>query len=66
MDPDVALQEIRTAMGDWLDAEDDALDVNSIAAGDRLVSNFQALDDWLSKGGFLPAGWEKKAGRHRK
>jgi hypothetical protein len=66
MDPDLALQEIRTAMGDWLNAEDDALDVNSIAAGDRLVSHFQALDDWLSKGGFLPAGWEKQAGRHRK
>jgi hypothetical protein len=66
MDPDVTLKEIRAAMSDWLNAEDDALDANSTAAADRLVGHFQALDDWLSKGGFLPAGWETQAGRHRK
>ena len=30
---------------------------------DNLVFNFEALDEWLSKGGFLPNEWAHGAGR---
>ncbi|AMO44040.1 HNH endonuclease [Mycobacterium phage Bactobuster] len=43
MDPDVLLDKIRALIekGEWMEATD----------------LFEDLDDWLSRGGFLPADW---------
>ena len=54
MDPNVALDEMREALktagttadnGEWIEAAERAMD------------RAAALDEWLSKGGFLPEGW---------
>lgn len=53
MDPNAALAALReqaaalTADGDYADAQD----------VEAFVEQFQALDEWLSKGGFLPSAW---------
>lgn len=51
MDPDETLREMRAicsgANGDYDDAE-------------RLADLFRSLDNWITKGGFLPAAWRKK------
>lgn len=53
MDPTATLDEIRglTAIGGdrGLDSDD----------ADRLQDLVLALDEWLSKGGFLPAAWSR-------
>ena len=48
MDPNAALAKVRELIGDG-----DSADV-------LLVDAFEALDEWLSKGGFLPSDWERK------
>ncbi len=54
MDPDANLEELRRLVaqrhGGGLD-EHDVL---------RLADLIESLDDWLSRGGFLPADWAKK------
>lgn len=47
MDPNAALQKVRELINDG-----DSADV-------LLVEAFEALDDWLSKGGFLPDDWAR-------
>jgi hypothetical protein len=61
MDPDEALRCARLFLGQARKAEDretgdltDALD-----ALERLSDAFEALDDWISKGGCLPNAWRK-------
>jgi hypothetical protein len=57
VDPDEALQQLRTAIRDYRDA-------TSIAAADdaagRLAEHVEALDGWLRGGGFLPAEWSRR------
>lgn len=53
MDPEQALENMRTAAGNL--ADDDTLPEDVTL----LVESVQALDEWLSKGGFLPADWSK-------
>jgi len=52
MDPNVALANLREALnpeqGDSPGFED---------ALDNAIEAFAALDEWLSKGGFLPGAW---------
>jgi len=54
MDPDAALDAIRSMVSDVLAGEngdaDDTLDM--------LAETFRGLDEWLSRGGFLPAAWQ--------
>ena len=71
MDPDVALSKIREAICD-AKYRQDAVDGES--PSDRkwrsahiemdplleIIDNFEALDQWLIKGGFLPKAWAKK------
>ncbi len=52
MDPNTALAELR-ALARRLVESDDA-DVATMA--DR----FEALDGWLTTGGFLPGAWQRK------
>lgn len=49
MDPNATLRELR----DLMDSEDDDFDV------ERATELFWALDNWLSRGGFLPRSWDK-------
>lgn len=56
MDPNAALQQLRDLTSDVLRESDGApLDVRR-----SLAEAFQALDSWLSTGGFLPAAWERQ------
>lgn len=57
MDPDACLEQARKALNDYNQA---------LLAGDRhavlvaattLADYFGALDEWLSRGGFLPEAW---------
>lgn len=59
MDPDQCLRELREAVASMKvemskgfagDIGDDA---------DVAIAKFEALDQWLSRGGFLPADWRK-------
>jgi hypothetical protein len=53
MDPDVTLEWLRNELKpELLDMEDEAkIEI------DGVVQMFQALDEWISKGGFLPKAW---------
>lgn len=45
MDPNQALKNLRDMIRDTEDLD--------------LIEQFEALDGWLSRGGFLPADWER-------
>lgn len=51
MDPNVALANARKAAADVLG------DTQSTAEAVELAESFQALDEWISKGGFFPSKW---------
>lgn len=56
MDPNATLAELRS------------LCLRETAAGDGsyaadIVEHFEALDEWLSKGGYLPAAWMEFRGK---
>jgi hypothetical protein len=58
MDPNENLREIREITkeldsGSYLSSREVEL------KADRLVSLVMGLDEWLSKGGFLPKEWER-------
>jgi hypothetical protein len=60
MDPQTNLQEQRSLVrqiNEALDSEQD--DVITLLA-ERLAEKVEALDEWLSKGGFLPKAWTHK------
>lgn len=61
MDPDAALANARTLVARLRRAQAQGQDqaVASVAA--ELADAFDALDDWLSGGGFLPAAWAREA-----
>ena len=54
MDPNATLKDLRAALHDY----DEAIR-KSVAdeAVDRALDAIRALDEWLSKGGFLPEDW---------
>ncbi len=55
MDPDVALAEIREALERI--AENSTSPYWRSYAYLRVAERVAALDEWISKGGFLPAAW---------
>lgn len=56
MDPDAALEEIRSLLKEYTNADNpDALDLVDLL--DALTTEVEALDKWISDGGFLPAPW---------
>jgi hypothetical protein len=57
MDPDEALAQMRTAIETVWAAQSS---VSAATAADTLAEHAAALDQWLSKGGFLPAAWSKR------
>lgn len=56
MDINTALAELRSAIRQWGLARDtnDALHYASV-----IVDQTQAIDEWLTNGGFLPTDWER-------
>ena len=63
MDPDEALAEIRDALAVYYGGQSVS---EHLAGVDRqeeaarvLAERFEALDGWLSKGGFLPWAWRR-------
>lgn len=54
MDPNTVLQDIRDLVS-ALEA-----DPTRFHAVEELTERFTALDEWLSKGSFLPRDWERK------
>jgi hypothetical protein len=55
MDPNATLQALRAALSDY----DQAIR-KSVAdeAADRALEAFRALDEWITRGGFLPEDWK--------
>lgn len=60
MDPDTALAELRTLALDVLSPVDGESSDEAI----ELAEKFQGLDEWLSRGGFLPAAWRSTTRTH--
>lgn len=59
MDPDEALDKIRTAR-QVIEKETDTAKIDR--AIDDVIDGFDALDGWLSNGGFLPRAWNRGRG----
>lgn len=58
MDPNEALERLRRAVAEL---KTEAQWRHEAALGDvvtEMVEKFEALDEWLSKGGFLPTAWK--------
>lgn len=58
MDPDTNLEDQRRIVSRIVEAFDKDRDPNPNDAY-RLAELVEALDGWLSKGGFLPKRWER-------
>lgn len=58
MDPDEALKNAREAAALILDSSGSSVD--DAVQGHALAEAFDALDGWLSKGGFLPDAWKTR------
>lgn len=54
MDPNQTLHDLRTALVDYRAATSVGA---SDAAADRLADRAEALDTWLTNGGFPPDAW---------
>jgi HEAT repeat protein len=60
MDPNEALKDARQAIVRWRALEQYALgNIEFGEAACDLIDAFEALDEWLSAGGFLPTDWRK-------
>lgn len=62
MDPTETLRELRTRVFYAQAHRDDGLEFPEVDPEEnvaRIVELIQALDAWLSRGGFLPQQWEK-------
>ena len=56
MDPNESLKRARAMLRRYGETGDTA-DIPDVAT---LADAFEALDAWLSSGGFLPTAWERK------
>lgn len=59
MDPNATLAKLRHAIESFEDQSDPIL---AEIAAQEMFEAAQDLDEWLSKGGFLPDAWVTKAG----
>lgn len=53
MDPNVALAKVREVITRW--NSEKTFGMSDVA---DMMSHFEWLDEWLSKGGFLPQPWD--------
>jgi hypothetical protein len=56
MDPDEALWQLRSSITEYRNAAGQA---QALGAADRVVDHADALDRWLTGGGFAPAAWRQ-------
>lgn len=56
MDPNDTLNHLREVVKWWNEGDADASDL------ERAVESFEALDEWISRGGFLPDAWRPVTG----
>jgi hypothetical protein len=56
MDPDEALKQIREVVSK-IRNDETARTLDAYAELETITDAFEALDDWLSSGGFLPKDW---------
>ncbi|KZM71633.1 hypothetical protein AWN90_02600 [Nocardia terpenica] len=56
MDPDAALGRIRQLVREVQQGNDNDESIDYL---DELIDHWDALDDWLSRGGFPPASWDR-------
>lgn len=57
MDVNEVLRDLRRALQDWRIA---ATQESALNAATEIVNDAEALDEWLSQGGNLPADWSAK------
>lgn len=57
MDPNANLEEIRETIKSLRGHENDS-DAKIATDGERLADLVEALDEWISKGGFVPTEWQ--------
>ena len=60
MDPDAALANAREAAKVAEDAANGDSDSAELYALREALEAYGVLDDWITKGGFLPAAWANK------
>lgn len=63
MDPDAALRRFRVALSQYHQTsvtEDDSV---LLALAYEAMEAAEALDEWLTRGGFLPAAWRPRSRR---
>jgi hypothetical protein len=54
MDPNTTLEEARRFVAEARAATEEGAKVQAMA---QAIERFEALDNWLYRGGFLPAEW---------
>ncbi len=60
MDPDAALAGLRSAMAKLREEYDSSTTYERAGLElPKALDNFEALDGWLSRGGFLPRAWKQ-------
>lgn len=59
MDPNQTLADIHEAIAD-MKKQHRPSEFGYMEAAERLVYSVQALDEWLSNGGFLPKAWARE------
>jgi hypothetical protein len=57
MDPNACLEEIRRIANDFVDCG--VSQRSARLKGERFAELFEALDEWISNGGFLPHAWSR-------
>jgi len=57
MDPNASLAQLRAAALEWEQAVVARDERAQLTAATQALEAAQALDSWLSSGGFLPAAW---------
>ena len=57
MDPDVALVDLRDAIKEAREYAEEGRIPGAMNGWREVGERFDALDEWLSKGGFPPADW---------
>lgn len=61
MDPDVALAELKRALGEAMAAADGDSNDDEIQAWQEVGDKLTGLMEWFEKGGYLPKAWRNAA-----
>jgi hypothetical protein len=66
MDPDAALARLREIAAEILSPDYDIDSSTSVDPLAEIAEQFQALDEWIDWGGFLPTAWRVGQQRERR